>query len=201
MSPNSLATLRTTASETLEQYTSTSSAYAFNTYDHNGPVDGALTASDVLLANLLSLQLSARDVIPLFMDGDDAPQRLRIALDQALVSLRDAQPFETYESLEELEKAVSSLAAANEASIPVKWWTPVVVSKVLHRRRPHIVPLIDSRVRNFWDVKSPQLVRKAMWEDIQDNRDWLADLAATKTTPDGRPLSVLRLVDILIWMS
>jgi hypothetical protein len=100
MSPNSLVTLRNTAAETLERYTSTSSAYAFNTYDHQGPVDGSLSASDVLMANLLSLQLSARDVVPLFMDGDDAPQRLRVALDQALVSLKDVRPFETYESIE-----------------------------------------------------------------------------------------------------
>jgi len=135
----------------LARYTSTSSAYAFNTYDHQGPVDDPLSASDVLMANLLSLQLSARDVVPLFMDGDEAPQRLRLALDHALISLRDAPPFESYESVDALEEAVSSLAATNEAAIPVKWWTAITVSKVLHRRRPHIVSLIDSRVCDFWE--------------------------------------------------
>jgi hypothetical protein len=185
----------------LERYTSASAAYAFTTYDRQGPVDDPLSASDVLMANLLSLQLSARDVVPLFMDGDDAPQRLRVALDHALVSLRDARPFEAYESVTDLDDCLESLAVANEAAIPVKWWTAVVVSKVLHRRRPHIVPLIDSRVHAFWGTKRPQLVRAAMWEDIQANKGWLTELAATKTTPDGRPLSVLRLVDILVWMA
>lgn len=128
-----------------------------------------------------------------------APQRLREALDNALVELRDADCFESYDELSGLERAVESLAAANTAAIPVKWWTAVTVSKVLHRRRPHIVPLIDSRIYTFYGTKHPGAVRKALWEDIRENSDWLTDLAATKKTPDGRPLSLLRLADILIW--
>jgi hypothetical protein len=94
---------------------------------------------------------------------------------------------------------LKSLAAANTAAMPVQWWTAVTVSKVLHRRRPHIVPLLDSLVYEFYGTKHPRPVRKALWEDIRENAGWLADLAATRTTPDGRPPSILRLADILIW--
>ncbi|WP_356833884.1 DUF6308 family protein [Arthrobacter sp. APC 3897] len=60
----------------------------------------------------------------------------------------------------DLECAVQSLAAASMAAIQVKWWTAVSVSKVLHRRRPHIVPLIDSRIKNFTVLSNPsQCVR------------------------------------------
>lgn len=151
------------------------------------------------MANLLSLQLSARDVIPLFMDDDGPAQRLLQALNAALAELGNAAAFETYDELPELECAVQSLAAANTAAIPVKWWTAVTVSKVLHRRRPHIVPLVDSRIKEFYGAKRPESVRRALWEDIRENADWLGELAATKKTPDGHRLSLLRLADILIW--
>ncbi len=194
-----LASLRSTAQGKLERYTSTNLGYAFNTYDHLGEIDAPLSPADVLMANLLSLQLSARDVIPLFTDGDGPPQQLRKALDTALLELRDAKSFESYDDLSELEQAIESLAAANSAAIPVKWWTAITVSKVLHRRRPHIVPLIDRRVYDFYGTRRPSVVRRAFWEDLRENAKWLAELAATQQTPDGRPLSVLRLADILIW--
>ncbi|MEC5192639.1 MULTISPECIES: DUF6308 family protein [unclassified Arthrobacter] len=199
MPSSSLGSLKSSSQGKLERYTSTTRGYAFNTYDHQGEADGPLAPADVLMANLLSLQLSARDVIPLFTVGDGPPQRLRQSLDIALVDLRDADCFESYDELSGLERAVESLAAANTAALSVKWWTAVTVSKVLHRRRPHIVPLIDSRVYEFYGTKHPGPVRKALWEDIRENSGWLTDLAATMKTPDGRPLSLLRLADILIW--
>ena len=196
---NSLKSLQGAASDKLDRYTSPRLGYAFHTYDHRGEWEAALTPSDVLMANLLSLQLSARDVIPLFMEDDGPAQRLLHALNTALTELANADAFETYDELPELECAIQSLAAANTAAIPVKWWTAVTVSKVLHRRRPHIVPLIDSKIKEFYGAKRPDLVRQALWEDIRENADWLGELAATKRTPDGHRLSLLRLADILIW--
>ncbi|MFF1883861.1 DUF6308 family protein [Pseudarthrobacter sp. NPDC058196] len=195
----SLASLKGSASEKLDRYTSRTHAYAFNTYDQQGAVDAPLSPSDVLMANLLSLKLSALDVIPLFTDGDGPAQHVRKAVDQALLDLRDTDSFESYKDLSGLEQAVESLAAANRAALEVKGWTAVTVSKVLHRRRPHIVPLIDSRVYSFYGTKYPSEVRAALWEDLQANESWLADLAKDKLTPDGRQLSLLRLADILIW--
>ena len=138
-------------------------------------------------------------IVSCIMDGDDSAQRLLQALNAALTELGNADAFETYDDLPELECAIKSLAAANTAAIPVKWWTAVTVSKVLHRRRPHIVPLIDSRIKEFYGAKRPDSVRQALWEDIRENVDWLGELAATKRTPDGHRLSLLRLADILIW--
>lgn len=198
---NGLASLKSAAQELLDQYTSPSSGYAYNTYDQQGAIDAPLTPADVLMANLLSLQLSARDVIPLFTDGDGPAQRLKQALDEALISLRDAAAFETYEDLAQLEHAVEPLATANAAAIPVKWWTSVTVSKVLHRRRPQIVPVMDSVVHRFYGTKTPESLRGALWEDISENRDWLTELASGRATPDGRPLTILRAADIIIWLS
>lgn len=200
MAAQSLSDRRSTAEETLAKYTDPAGYYAFSTYDRLWHEDqDKLTPSDVLMANLLSLRLGWQDVIPLFAEGDGPAQQLRTALDEALFVLRDQKPFESYESVEALEHAVRSLAVANEASGEVKGWTAVTVSKVLHRRRPHIVPLIDSRVRRFYGVTNAAKIRAALWHDLRENSAWLVPLAESRTTPDGRPLTLLRLADILIW--
>lgn len=195
----SLGSLKGSAQEKLERYTSQTLGYAFNTYDCLGEVNTPISPADVLMANLLSLKLSAPDVIPLFAEGNGPAQRLRKALDKALIDLRDADNLESYEHVSQLECAVESLAAANSAALDVRGWTAITVSKVLHRRRPHIVPLIDSRVYDFYGTKYPAEVRASLREDIRANSHWLTDLAGTTVTPDGRPLSPLRLADILIW--
>lgn len=199
MTSKSLASLRGTAAEQLAKYTSPAGSYAFTTYDRQNDVDAPLSPADVLMANLLSLRLTWREVIPLFAEGDGSAQRLRQALDAALIDLRDSQPFESHETPQALEEAVASLAAANLATVAVPGWTAVTVSKVLHRRRPQIVPLIDSRVRTFYGVQKPQKVREALWTDIRENANWMTGLADSQKTPDGRALTLLRLADILIW--
>ncbi|WAH96175.1 DUF6308 family protein [Arthrobacter sp. MMS18-M83] len=199
----SLASLRATAPEVLDRYCSPSSHYAFNTYDVQGDIAAPLSPSDVLMANLLSLSLRWQEVIPLFAEGVGPQQRLRVALDVALAELKDLPPFESYETYEALEAAVASLSAANTATDGYTKWTPTTVSKVLHRRRPQIVPLNDSYVRTFYGVRNRRdsaALRKALWEDLQEHGPWLTALASTKKTPDGHPLTVLRLADILIWM-
>lgn len=60
MTSKSLASLRETAAERLERYTSPTGLYAFRTYDVQGDVDAPLMPSDILMANLLSLKLEGR---------------------------------------------------------------------------------------------------------------------------------------------
>jgi hypothetical protein len=167
-----------------------------------GDVSGSLTPADVLMANLLSLKLGWEEVVPLFAEGDGPAQSLREKLNIALTELAGTEHFEDYDSVEKLETAVASLAAANAATTKVKNWTPTTVSKVLHRRRPHIVPLNDSYVRAFYCVKTTEskLLRETLWRDLQGNKEWMSELASTVRTPDGRKLTLLRLADILIWM-
>lgn len=195
-----LASKQNDAAEIFARYADPRDHYSFQTYDHWYGHDGPLIPSDVLMANLMSLRLGWQEVIPLFAAGDGPHQRLRVALGRALDDLSRSDRFESYESVDALEAAVESLAAANVAAEAVPGWTDVTVSKVLHRRRPHIVPIIDSRVRKFYGARKPSAVRAALWEDLRQNQQWLLAMVSTRTTPDGRPLSVLRLADILIWM-
>ncbi|UYG18222.1 DUF6308 family protein [Brachybacterium huguangmaarense] len=177
--------------------------YAFRTYDARPANDrGRLRPEDILAANLLSLRLSASDVIPLFAKGEGAPQELLESMNAALSSLREARAFEEYESTNKLDLALTSLKRANEAARKVDGWTSVTVSKVLHRHVPRVVPIIDSRVRRFYGVNKQQdgKLYHQLWEDVRVNAGWLSELAGKYRTSDGRKLSILRVADILIWM-
>lgn len=209
-----LASLRDCARQRVDRYTNTANHFAFRTYDIAPlTLGGQLRAEDILAANLLSLRLGWRDVIPLFADRADdpgrakeqghpnAPQDLLARMNEALAAFRSAPAFEGLASEAELESALAPLAAANEATRGVRGWTAVTVSKVLHRHVPHIVPIVDSRVREFYGVRSYQgaELRLRLWRDVGANLHWLRPLAEEYRTPDGRDLTVLRLVDIIIW--
>lgn len=196
MTSTGLASRLEEGEQRIAAYTDPRSNYAFATYDCSNVQEGPLTPADVLMANLLSLRLGWRQVVPLFADREGPERDLRLALDTALDALRDARPYESYERLDELEHAVSDLRAANEATERVAGWTAVTVSKVLHRRRPHIVPIIDSRVREFYGTRKTRSVRAALWHDIRENATKLEGLSRR---PDGTTLSLLRVADILIW--
>lgn len=197
--PQSLAALREIAPQRLDDYTNPAGTYAFRTYDNAPANTGPLLSEDILAANLLSLRLGWREVVPLFADGHDAGNALREALDHALTALADSPAFEDHDSTDALEATLKPLAVANEATAGVRGWSAVTVSKVLHRRLPHIVPVVDSRVRRFYASTAQPTLRARLWRDLRDNAAWLRPLAAAYRTPDGRNLSLLRAADIVIW--
>lgn len=202
----SLENLESKARPFLKSYMDPRSDYSFTTYDvcpQN--TSDSLRPEDLLVANLLSLRLTAKHVVPLFAAtessegaGPGAPRR---ALDEVLVALRPAAAFKSFSSAEAMQDALELLAKANRATRSVRGWTPVAVSKVLHRHDPQVVPIVDSRVRDFYSEAKGQEheLRARMWTDIRANIGWLSSLAAAHHTPDGRPVSVLRAADILIW--
>lgn len=198
----SLAELRSVAEKYLCSYTDPADLYAFVTYDLADVHDGPLTASDVLMANLLGLRLGWRDVVPLFAEGDSAPCRLRLALDAALAEARDLPPLE---DCDDIQVAMPALRAANELAYQTafpgrsrRMWTAVTVSKVLHRLSRN-VPLVDSSVKKFYGSQWAGPVRRAMRDDLDRNRGWLAELAARHQIR-GNPMPLTRAADILIWM-
>jgi hypothetical protein len=180
----------------LDCYTDPSRHYAFATYDRAPIHSGPLSAADVLMANLLSLSLRWKDVIPLFASGGTqqfAP--LRIALDEALAEARRLPPLE---DCTEEQAAMLALRRANETTQGVNNWTIVTVSKVLHRLSPNI-PIIDSSVKKFYKTNWAGYIRSRMREDLIRNRSWMEPIARDYPVRSG-PLPLTRMADILIWM-
>ena len=197
--PQSIADLRSCAGQHLDAYTDPKSQFAFSTYDRIYGSGDIFTPLDCFAANLLSMRLGHRDVIPLFAAEKSAAVRLRNAMQTVLDNTTAKSPsFLDLQSID--EDPFTLLRAANFATENVKGWKAVGVCKTLHRLRPTLVPLYDSVVRNFYQTgDNPPKFFTTLHHDLRANRQWLEKLIATRTTPDGRPLSTLRAADIIIW--
>lgn len=75
----------------------------------------------------------------------------------------------------------------------------VTTSKLLHAKRPRLVPILDSRIRCHLGLgRSDQW--EAIWCSIRDPQV-LRQLQRMRTTvPGAATLSVLRIFDIVVWM-
>lgn len=87
--------------------------------------------------------------------------------------------------------------------------TLTLLTKVLHRKRPEVIPLVDRHVLDWYRPITgersaraawPQLIR-ALREDLGGpNEERLARLSTDLELELGRSVSHLRLVDIALWM-
>jgi hypothetical protein len=88
-----------------------------------------------------------------------------------------------------------------------------IVSKVLHRKRPDLIPLYDSRIWTAYTVSGAigrgshrpwvevmQALCHSMRADIQNNRAEFEGLQKV-VADNGARLTMLRILDILVWMS
>jgi hypothetical protein len=88
-----------------------------------------------------------------------------------------------------------------------------IVSKVLHRKRPELIPLYDSRIWTAYTVSGAigrgshrpwvevmQALCHSMRADIQRNRDEFVTLQKI-AGENGARLTLLRILDVLVWMS
>ena len=75
------------------------------------------------------------------------------------------------------------------------------VSKMLHRKQPTFIPIIDRQLVSFYglSIKEPRAYWTALQTDFRANWEFLNQLGKGVTTIEGRPISNLRVADIVIW--
>jgi len=96
-------------------------------------------------------------------------------------------------------KVLDAIDAAQEC----KSLTSVFVTKVLHRKRPNLAPINDSKLRSFYGIKkhSYSELFLAIHRDVVQNRDHLDELRGKYVLPNGVVMSRLRVLDIVVWMN
>lgn len=194
------------AEQHLASYTDRTSARAFWTYDRLDDPD-TLGPLDCLAPALLSVRINYQQVIPLFQEAGNGA-RLLTAM-QAVLDHPDSTATDFLTT--DLTRSGTAWAAVDAALLTartdgwVKNLKEVAVTKILHRKRPALVPIFDSRVYAFYigDRQTGLPAARALFarlqEDLSEHRDLVEKWAAPVTTPDGRPISLLRAADIIIW--
>ncbi|MFI2424142.1 DUF6308 family protein [Streptomyces sp. NPDC018955] len=206
-----IGTLRGCAEKHLQTYTDPRGLRAFHTYDWQGDPE-RLSPLDCLAPALLSVRIGYKQVVPLFHpDGPGAEvlQAMEAVLADKACMTADfldvtLDPSTGPWSL--VDRALVATGEAGGTGLPA--FKAVAVTKILHRKRPNLVPIFDSSIYQFYVGEKPVAgaykdTPRRLWPLFQGalrrERDWLQDLIVPIRKPDGRPLSLLRAADIIIW--
>ncbi|MGP3928274.1 DUF6308 family protein [Streptomyces sp. 8N616] len=148
---------------------------------------------------LLSVPIGYRQVVPLFRP--DGPGALVL---QAMQAVLDSAAGRSATFLEaDLRAGEGAWALVDQALIAsgeagghgVPGFKAVSVTKILHRKRPHLVPIFDTTVYRFYTGQAPPYgpyrdTPRRLWPllqaDLRANQEWLEEHASPLRTPDGR---------------
>jgi hypothetical protein len=202
----SIAHLKNCAEKHLHDFVN-SKTRSFVTYDRQGGVS-VFGPLDALAPALLDARLGPKEVNQMFSEDQENPYyKLRVAIEKCLQELASI----TNHGGVELDFANADLSgdsgpwALVEACYTASNSTANIkaskVSKMLHRKQPTFIPIIDSRLRSFYGLSKspPSKYWTALQVDYRANRDLLDQLGKGVVTSEGKPISSLRVVDIVIW--
>ncbi len=202
----SIAHLKNCAEKHLHDFVD-SNTRSFDTYDRQAEpsVFGPL---DALAPALLDARLGPEEVNLMFSGNIEDPyNKLRVAIEKCLQELTSIAT----QSGEVLDFANADLSgesgpwsfvkACYIASDSTRNIKASKVSKMLHRKQPTFIPIIDSRLRSFYGLSKspPSDYWTALQADFRENRKFLDGLGKGTTTSEGKQISSLRVADIVIW--
>jgi len=183
----------------LRDYTDPAGGRAWQTYDRMGD-STRLEPVDFFAPALLDAPFRGRDVIN--MHRPDGPYRvLRDAMEKVLSDQQAATARFEDQNLDADVGPWSLVRAALRASDSTPDIKASKVTKVLHRKRPALVPIFDSKVAGYYGVSTgkPWLFWPLLQADLRAHGDRLRELARDYETSDGRRMTALRALDIMVW--
>ena len=203
----SIAHLENCAEKHLQYFINPTGHRSFATYDRQGD-PAVFDPLDALAPALLDARLGSREVNQMFSsDEENDFSKLRVAIEKCLHELASIKD----PSGELLDFANADLSgesgpwsfvkACYIASNNTRNIKASKVSKMLHRKQPTFIPIIDSKLRSFYGLtnSSPSRYWDALQTDYRANREFLDQLGKGVVTSEGKPISSLRVADIVIW--
>ena len=199
------------AKKSLETYCGRSSLYSWPYYDID-ETPNLLAPTDILATSFLDYPIKGKIIRELMrefeMHSETTPYTKLSRHLSDVVADESARGlcFEDIpkEQLGDREmggwgKVLTALDAAQEC----KYLTSVFVTKVLHRKRPNLVPINDSKLRRFYGIKKHGYsdLFLAIHRDVIQYRDYLDELRGKYVLPNGAVMSRLRVLDIVVWMN
>lgn len=174
----------------------------FETLGADENLSDRITASDLLAVQCLSVKVPARASIGILGPlADDISSLLsEIPPDARLKDLRSDAQFESTLGKDSPALQLWDLLRRNGTN-DVRWGVgPTIASKIMARKRPHLVPIEDSVVDRVIDRGRRNSWR--LWWEALTADDYLEERASEVRERIERPaLSTLRTLDIVLWKS
>jgi hypothetical protein len=203
----SIVHLENCAAKHLHDFINPTGPRSFATYDRQGD-PSEFDPLDAMAPALLDAPLKRNEVNRMFSGNIDDPyNKLRVAIEKCLQELALIKN----QGGEELDFTNADLSGGTGPWSFVKACynaceiTPNIkaskVSKMLHRKQPTFIPIIDSKLRGFYGLSksAPSKYWTTLQTDFRANRNFLDSLGKGIVTLEGRQLSSLRVADIVIW--
>jgi hypothetical protein len=197
---NSIAELSTCAEGHLAHYVDPSGPRGFWSYDRQGD-PARLEPIDAFASGLLDAPLRGSVVIELFAERDTAYSRLRRSMQELLDETLDLEPAFEDIDLNDLSGPWGLVSSVLDHTDSTRWIKASIVTKILHRKRPRLVPIFDSKIASFYGAtpRAPWQLWPRLQSDLRSAFGLLSELSDRTVTPDGRKVSPLRVADIVIW--
>ncbi|MCW2606893.1 MAG: hypothetical protein JWO60_1586 [Frankiales bacterium] len=183
--------------------------------DHVDPRNGyAVGAYDRLVTNGSAALVDGDLLAPTLIGAEVDRGRFLLLRDllPELAGIADLPPVALQDADDDVVSQVADLfAVLDRAPYAGKGVRGTIVSKVLHRKRPDLVPLYDSRIFESytapgallrtqdrgWQEFMGALVRQ-MRDDLRGEEAAFAELERLAADA-GAPLTRLRILDVLVW--
>jgi len=203
----SLKLLQSCAERHLRDFTKLGGPRSFNTYDRRGD-PARFEPLDAMAPTLLDAPIRRDHVNQMWCGVSENPyQQLRVAIQECLRELagiadQDAVALNfanvDFNDPRDPWKLVQICFNASKRTPHIK---ASKVSKMLHRKQPRFVPIIDSKLVRFYGLTmlQPSSYWQRLADDFRENRQFLEELCKPIMTSEGLPLSPLRAADIVIW--
>lgn len=194
-----LADLTACAAGHFSDYTNPAGTRAFSSYDRQG-CPQVFEPVDFFAPALLDAPLQGEHVRNMFLPS--GPYRdLRDAMDTLLFDEKASVAQFKDQDLTAGKGPWRLVLDALDASDSTPYIKASKVTKILHRKRPALVPIFDIRVAAFYGVSrnKPWDFWPVVQEELLRHGDWLNQLATDALTPDDRPVTELRVLDIIVW--
>lgn len=203
-----LGTLQRCGAQHIAEYCDQSSSFAWPAYDID-LTPGRFAPVELLAPALLSYPLSGKKIVQPMLADNDSDYRLLYRAIESTVETQFKQPAQ----FDELDAT-----HITEGTGPPPWqefwkaWTladrcahitSVGLTKMLHRKAPDLVPIMDSRVRAFFGCERGARASVDAMLAIRANLDAHRDLVMSwcgVAEADKPQLKPLRAIDIAEWM-
>ena len=159
------------------------------------------TAADLYSVETLAVRVPARAGIAILgEESADFNGVLKQIPNVALGTLSESE-FKKHLGLESKAIELWDLLRRNRPGDSRWGLGPTTTSKIMARKRPHLIPIEDSVVNRVIGLGRGGDSWRLWWEAFQAEGDYLEERATKLRAEIGRPeLSTLRVFDVMLWM-
>ncbi|TNM52885.1 DUF6308 family protein [Brevibacterium sediminis] len=184
-------------------YLSAEEFYTGSEFERIGADSGfenRFTAADLYSVTTLAVEVPARAGIAILGGESSAFNGLLEHFPNVAIGSLSESEFEEHLGLKSKAMGLWDLLRRNRPG-DSRWGIgPTTTSKLMARKRPHLIPIEDSVVN--WVIELGQGDSWRLWWDaFQAEGDYLEERATKLRAEIGRPeLSTLRVFDVMLWM-